>query len=314
MAEGLAYNPFETQASNSLYVTLLLFLMTVPGIWSQIKRAPKASVKRKTYEVLGPKAEGAMPLDDRARQVFRCVAHRKLAISRLYTCSLSMHLRCTARGLMCWASYCARCKSMHCNSHKLPMPHASFPTPFLLVFVSVIFRERDCQQVAAHLSERNANPLHGLQFATLTSAVPPCLLPSPPLTGALPGRRYFKKYNYELQKTGEVITFVGTYQADKGQAAALVFYTFFGLGSIALVLSTLFQEVGGWFYSLVLFSPLAGAYYFKKGTREEEVKVRRGKLGLGFRVGVRVGQVGGPPECVLSHKRTRCKCIIGWMT
>jgi Cofactor assembly of complex C subunit B len=38
---------------------------------------------------------------------------------------------------------------------------------------------------------------------------------------------YFKNYNYEVKdKTGEVITFVGTYAADKGQAAALVFYTF----------------------------------------------------------------------------------------
>eukprot|EP00955_Chlamydomonas_euryale_P088966 364426-Chlamydomonas_euryale.AAC.32 len=37
-----------------------------------------------------------------------------------------------------------------------------------------------------------------------------------------------KKYNYEVQSTGEVITFAGLYAADKGQAAAVTFYTFFG--------------------------------------------------------------------------------------
>lgn len=69
-----SYNPFEGAASNSLYVTLALFLMSVPGIWSQIKRAPKANIKRKTFEVEGPKAPNAMPLDDRARQIFKYVA------------------------------------------------------------------------------------------------------------------------------------------------------------------------------------------------------------------------------------------------
>lgn len=39
------------------------------GIWSQIKRAPKANKKRKTYEVDGPARAGAMPLKDRARQI-----------------------------------------------------------------------------------------------------------------------------------------------------------------------------------------------------------------------------------------------------
>lgn len=43
----------------------------VLGIWSQIKRAPQAVKKRKTFEVPGPAVEGAMPLDARARQIFR---------------------------------------------------------------------------------------------------------------------------------------------------------------------------------------------------------------------------------------------------
>lgn len=40
------------------------------GLWSLIKRAPKAKIKRKTFEVAGPAKEGAMPLDARARQIF----------------------------------------------------------------------------------------------------------------------------------------------------------------------------------------------------------------------------------------------------
>ena len=40
--------------------------------------------------------------------------------------------------------------------------------------------------------------------------------------------RYFKRYNYDVKETGEVIVFEGIYAADKGQAAAITFYTFVG--------------------------------------------------------------------------------------
>jgi hypothetical protein len=79
-------------------------------LWSQIKRAPKAKKVRKTFEVAGPAKAEAMPLDERARQIFR----------------------------------------------------------------------------------------------------------------------YYKKYNYETAATGEVIRFLGTYKASRGQAAALIFYVFCG--------------------------------------------------------------------------------------
>lgn len=62
--------PSPASAPHSLYVTLALFLMSVPGIWSQIKRAPRANRKRKTFAVPGPAAPGAMPMDERARQIF----------------------------------------------------------------------------------------------------------------------------------------------------------------------------------------------------------------------------------------------------
>ncbi|KAI7838653.1 hypothetical protein COHA_007579 [Chlorella ohadii] len=56
--------------ASSYYVSLGLFLITVPGLWSLIKRSPKAKIKRKTFEVAGPAQAGAMPLDQRARQIF----------------------------------------------------------------------------------------------------------------------------------------------------------------------------------------------------------------------------------------------------
>lgn len=40
---------------------------------------------------------------------------------------------------------------------------------------------------------------------------------------------YFKRYNYQIKETGEVITFEGIYAPDKGQAAAVTFYTFAGM-------------------------------------------------------------------------------------
>lgn len=80
------------------------------GLWSQIKRAPKAKRVRKTFETKGPKEEGSLPLDQRARQIFS----------------------------------------------------------------------------------------------------------------------YFKKYNYDVKDTGDVIRFTGNYKASRGQAAALTFYVFMG--------------------------------------------------------------------------------------
>ncbi|KAI3424720.1 hypothetical protein D9Q98_008109 [Chlorella vulgaris] len=56
--------------ASSYYVSLGLFLMTVPGLWSLIKRSPKAKIKRKTYVVAGPGDKTGVPLDVRAGQIF----------------------------------------------------------------------------------------------------------------------------------------------------------------------------------------------------------------------------------------------------
>lgn len=65
-ADGMTSSP----PASSYYVSLGLFLFTLPGLWSLIKRSPKAKMKRKTFEVAGPAVAGHMPLDTRARQIF----------------------------------------------------------------------------------------------------------------------------------------------------------------------------------------------------------------------------------------------------
>lgn len=154
-AEGTDFSQ-GSFSKESYYVTLGLFLLSVPGLWSQIKRAPKAKRVRKTFETQGPQQKGALPLDQRARQIFA----------------------------------------------------------------------------------------------------------------------YFKKYNYDVKDAGDVIRFSGNYKASRGQAAALTFYVFMGLGSTALVLSIAAPFGGSYWYALTLLSPLAGGYYWQRGSRVEEVAVK----------------------------------------
>ncbi|KAK9831719.1 hypothetical protein WJX74_006981 [Apatococcus lobatus] len=142
-------------SKSSYYVTLGLFLLSVPGLYSLVKRAPKAKRKRITFEVAGP-SKSNVPLDARARSIFA----------------------------------------------------------------------------------------------------------------------YFKKYNYEVVETGDVIKFKGQYKASRGQAAAISFYVFVGMASTALVLSIAAPFGGTAWYGLTALSPVAGYYYFTKGTRPEEFQVK----------------------------------------
>ena len=144
-------------SKGSYWASLGLFLMTAPGLWSLVKRAPKASVKTITFEAAGPSAAaGGEPLDFHAKAI----------------------------------------------------------------------------------------------------------------------ARYFTKYNYGIADLGEVITFEGTYAANRGQGIALAFYVFLGLGSTALVLSIVAPDVGNWWYAMPLASPGAYFYYMRNGTRTEQVKVK----------------------------------------
>ncbi len=53
-------------------------------------------------------------------------------------------------------------------------------------------------------------------------------------------------------------------------------YVHAGLGSTALVLSIAAPFGGTYWYALTLLSPLAGGYYWQRGSRVEEVAVRSG--------------------------------------
>lgn len=75
-ADGMASSP----PASSYYVSLGLFLFTLPGLWSLIKRSPKAKIKRKTFEVAGPAVAGHMPLDTRARQIFNYFKNYNYAV------------------------------------------------------------------------------------------------------------------------------------------------------------------------------------------------------------------------------------------
>jgi len=54
----------------SYFATLGLFVLSAPGLWSLVKRSAKSKVDRKTFEVAGPSAEAAMPLDELAQEIF----------------------------------------------------------------------------------------------------------------------------------------------------------------------------------------------------------------------------------------------------
>ena len=53
----------------SYFASLGLFVLSAPGLWSLVKRSAKSKVDRKTFEVAGPAAEAAMPLDELAREI-----------------------------------------------------------------------------------------------------------------------------------------------------------------------------------------------------------------------------------------------------
>lgn len=62
----------SSNSAASYYVTLGLFVLTFPGIISQVTRATKSKVKQKTYELPGPAMEGSKPVKEVAAEV---VAH-----------------------------------------------------------------------------------------------------------------------------------------------------------------------------------------------------------------------------------------------
>jgi len=91
---------------------------------------------------------------------------------------------------------------------------------------------------------------------------------------------YMKANNYEVVEAGETITFKGIVQRSISQACFLVFCSFVGLASLALVLqiqfNTLVLPVIGepnWYY-MCLLSPYAGVYYWRSGDRVDEFSIK----------------------------------------
>ncbi|KAH9625103.1 hypothetical protein KSS87_018092 [Heliosperma pusillum] len=85
---------------------------------------------------------------------------------------------------------------------------------------------------------------------------------------------FFTRNNFVVSDRGETITFEGIMIPSRGQAALLTFCTCISLASVALVLTITFPDVGNNWFWITALSPLAGAYYWKRASRKEQIKVK----------------------------------------
>lgn len=85
---------------------------------------------------------------------------------------------------------------------------------------------------------------------------------------------FFTRNNFVVTGRGETITFEGMMVPSRGQAALLTFCTCISLASVALVLTITLPDFGNNWFLITILSPLAGAYYWKRASRKEEIKVK----------------------------------------
>ncbi|ONI20075.1 hypothetical protein PRUPE_3G313700 [Prunus persica] len=85
---------------------------------------------------------------------------------------------------------------------------------------------------------------------------------------------FFTRNNFVVTDRGETITFEGMMVPSRGQAALLTFCTCISLASVALVLTITVPDVGNNWFWITTLSPLAGAYYWKRASRKEQIKVK----------------------------------------
>ncbi|OAY37114.1 protein COFACTOR ASSEMBLY OF COMPLEX C SUBUNIT B CCB1, chloroplastic [Manihot esculenta] len=85
---------------------------------------------------------------------------------------------------------------------------------------------------------------------------------------------FFTRNNFVVTDRGETITFEGMMVPSRGQAALLTFCTCISLASVALVLTITFPDFGNNWFWITILSPLAGAYYWKRASRKEQIKVK----------------------------------------
>lgn len=65
--QAMGFSPAYSKAS--YYTTLGLYILSFPGIWSQIKRSTKAKLKRKTFVSDGESADGGKDLRQQAGEI-----------------------------------------------------------------------------------------------------------------------------------------------------------------------------------------------------------------------------------------------------
>lgn len=85
---------------------------------------------------------------------------------------------------------------------------------------------------------------------------------------------FFTRNNFVVSDRGDTIVFEGVMVPNRGQAALLTFCTCISLASVALVLTITFPDIGNNWFWLTVLSPLAGAYYWTKASRKEQIKVK----------------------------------------
>ncbi|XP_058737642.1 protein COFACTOR ASSEMBLY OF COMPLEX C SUBUNIT B CCB1, chloroplastic [Vicia villosa] len=85
---------------------------------------------------------------------------------------------------------------------------------------------------------------------------------------------FFTRNNFSVVDRGETITFEGVMVPSRGQAALLTFCTCISLASVSLVLTITVPDVGNNWFLLTILSPLAGAYYWTRASRKEQIKVK----------------------------------------
>ncbi|KAI9084043.1 hypothetical protein K1719_034039 [Acacia pycnantha] len=85
---------------------------------------------------------------------------------------------------------------------------------------------------------------------------------------------FFTRNNFAVTDKGETITFEGMMVPSRGQAALLSFCTCISLASVALVLTITFPDIGNNWFWITILSPLAGAYYWSRASRKEQIKVK----------------------------------------
>ena len=77
-----------TYSKWSYYTTLGLYVLSFPGIWSQIKRSTKAKLKRKTYVTAGEAVDGGKNLRQQAGEIMACAYRFFITVVDLSSISL----------------------------------------------------------------------------------------------------------------------------------------------------------------------------------------------------------------------------------